>query len=56
MGTRAAYRNINYDKLCHKMLKSTSLLVFWYSYSLAVSVMCDVIRLFCLRCYVFEIR
>ena len=24
------------------MLKSTSLLVFWYSYSLAVFVMCDV--------------
>ena len=50
----------NFDKLCRKMLKkSTSILVFfWYSYSLAVSVMCDVMLGYaCLVCVVkFEIR
>jgi len=34
----------NFDKLCHKMLKKVQVYwSFWYSYSSAVSVMCDVI-------------
>jgi len=48
----------NFDKLCHKMLKKVQVYwSFWYSYSLAVSVLCDVMPGYaCFVCIVMHLR
>jgi len=48
----------NFDKLRRKMLKKYKFIgLFWYSYSLAVSVMCDVMLGYaCFVCVVMRLR